>query len=173
MGSAAMDAHGDMAIGYSVTDGTATRPGIRYAGRLSTDPLGQLSRGEVTLVNGTGVQTQASSHWGDYSMMSIDPSDDCTFWYSQEYYSTDRRHELADAHRVLQVPAVRALAELAPLAESAIRNDEERRPRSALFSFRSSFSSLFGSVRDLHVHLVVVPAFIPDGDLARSTLAFP
>jgi len=87
MGSAAMDAHGDLAIGYSVTDGTATSPGIRYAGRLSTDPLGQLSRGEVTLVNGTGVQTQASSHWGDYSMMSVDPSDDCTFWYSQEYYS--------------------------------------------------------------------------------------
>jgi hypothetical protein len=87
MGSAAMDWRGDMAIGYSVTDGTATNPGVRYAGRLSTDPAGQLSQGEVTLVNGTGVQTQSSSHWGDYSMMSVDPADDCTFWYSQEYYA--------------------------------------------------------------------------------------
>jgi hypothetical protein len=87
MGSAAMDWRGDMAIGYSVTDGTAINPGIRYAGRLATDPAGQLSQGEVTLMNGTGVQTQSSSHWGDYSMMSVDPNDDCTFWYSQEYYS--------------------------------------------------------------------------------------
>jgi len=87
MGSAAMDWKGDMAIGYSVTDATATNPSIRYAGRLATDPAGQLPQGEGTLVNGTGVQTQSSSHWGDYSMMSVDPTDDCTFWYSQEYYS--------------------------------------------------------------------------------------
>jgi hypothetical protein len=87
MGSAAMDRMGDIAIGYSVSDGATTNPGIRYAGRLSTDPAGQLTQGERTLVNGTGVQTQGQSHWGDYSMMSIDPTDDCTFWYGQEYYS--------------------------------------------------------------------------------------
>jgi hypothetical protein len=87
MGSAAMDRSGDLAIGYSVSDGTSTNPGIRYAGRLASDPAGQLSQGERTLVNGTGVQTQGTSHWGDYSTMSVDPSDDCTFWYAQEYYS--------------------------------------------------------------------------------------
>ena len=87
MGSAAMDRMGDVAIGYSVSDGVSTNPGVRYAGRLATDPAGQLSQGEQTLVNGTGVQTQGTSHWGDYSMMSVDPSDDCTFWYGQEYYS--------------------------------------------------------------------------------------
>jgi hypothetical protein len=88
MGSAAMDAAGDIAIGYSVSDGATTSPGVRYAGRLASDPPGLLSQGEVTLVNGTGVQTQQSSHWGDYSMMSVDPTNDCTFWYAQEYYST-------------------------------------------------------------------------------------
>ena len=84
MGSAAMDRTGDIAVGYSVSDATITV--IRYAGRLATDPLGQLARGERTLVNGTGVQTQATSHWGDYDM-SVDPRDDCTFWYAQEYYT--------------------------------------------------------------------------------------
>jgi hypothetical protein len=87
MGSAAMDGSGNIAVGYSVSDGASVAPGVRYAGRLATDPLGQLAQGEVTLVNGTGVQTQASSHWGDYSMMSLDPADDCTFWYAQEYYA--------------------------------------------------------------------------------------
>jgi len=86
MGSAAMDRKGDLAVGYSVSDAANTYPGIRYAGRLATDPLGQLAQGEHTLIAGSGVQTQATSHWGDYSVMSVDPSDDCTFWYATEYY---------------------------------------------------------------------------------------
>jgi hypothetical protein len=86
MGSAAMDRSGDIAVGYSVA-GPNTFPGIRYAGRLADDPAGTLGQGEVTLVNGTGVQTQSTSHWGDYSMMSVDPRNDCTFWYAQEYYT--------------------------------------------------------------------------------------
>ncbi len=64
MGSAAMDRTGDIAIGYSVSDGASTNPGIRYAGRLATDPAGQLSQGERTLVNGTGVQTQGHEPLG-------------------------------------------------------------------------------------------------------------
>ena len=104
MGSAAMDKAGDIAIGYSVSDGATTSPGIRYAGRLSTDPAGQLAQGERTLVNGTVAQTQGTSHWGDSTMMSIDPTDDCTFWYGQEDLQPNRQHELAHADRLLQVP---------------------------------------------------------------------
>jgi hypothetical protein len=85
MGSAAMDHNGNMAIGYSISNATDVYPGIRYAGRLSTDPLGQLSQGEATLIAGAGSQT-GYDRWGDYSMMSVDPTDDCTFWYTQEYY---------------------------------------------------------------------------------------
>src|SRR4029077_168706 len=84
MGSAAMDRNGDMAIGYSVSDGTSTNPGVRYAGRLASDPAGQLSQGEQTLVNGTGVQTQGTSHWGDFSMISGHPNDHSTFWLRRE-----------------------------------------------------------------------------------------
>jgi subtilase family serine protease len=87
MGSAAMDRNGNLALGFSVT-GTATFPSIRYAGRLATDPLGVLAEGETTLVAGSGSQTHSSGRWGDYSMMAVDPGDDCTFWYTQEYYAS-------------------------------------------------------------------------------------
>ncbi|MCW9028593.1 MAG: carboxypeptidase regulatory-like domain-containing protein, partial [Kangiella sp.] len=34
-----------------------------------------------------GAQTGAN-RWGDYSSLSVDPVDDCTFWYTTEYYKT-------------------------------------------------------------------------------------
>jgi len=87
MGSAAMDRKGNMAIGYSVVDATAIFPGIRYTGRRAGDRLGQLTLGEGTIVNGTGVQTTTNSRWGDYTSLNLDPVDDCTFWYVNEYYT--------------------------------------------------------------------------------------
>jgi hypothetical protein len=84
MGSLAMDRAGNLALGYSVSDATSTYPSIRYAGRLAGDPLNQLSQGESSMVVGGGAQT-SPERWGDYSAMSVDPVDDCTFWYTQEY----------------------------------------------------------------------------------------
>jgi hypothetical protein len=86
MGSAAMDWQGNMALGYSVSNATDVYPGIRYTGRLAGDPLGQMTLGEGVIVNGTGVQTTTNSRWGDYTSMNVDPVDDCTFWYVNEYY---------------------------------------------------------------------------------------
>src|SRR2546423_1876022 len=85
MGSAAMDQSGDIAVGYSISS-TSIYPSIRYAGRLASDPLGSLSQGETTLFSGTGVETDLTGRWGDYSSMSVDPTDDCTFWYTNEYF---------------------------------------------------------------------------------------
>jgi hypothetical protein len=87
MGSAAMDKKGDLALGYSVVNGTTVFPGIRYTGRLKGDPLGQMTLGEGTIINGSGVQTTTNSRWGDYTSLNIDPADDCTFWYVNEYYT--------------------------------------------------------------------------------------
>ncbi len=84
MGSAAMNAAGSLAVGYSVSS-TSVFPGIRYAGRLAGDPAGSLAHGEATLVNGTSSQTHSSGRWGDYSDLTVDPIDDCTFWYTQQY----------------------------------------------------------------------------------------
>lgn len=86
MASIAMDAVGNIALGYSVS-GPDTYPSIRYAGRLAGDPLNTLPQAEASLIEGGGSQTHGSSRWGDYSMMAVDPLDDCTFWYTQEYYT--------------------------------------------------------------------------------------
>ena len=85
MGSAAMDGEGNVAVGFSVSS-SATFPSIRYAGRLVSDLDGTLAQGEATLTAGGGSQT-GSDRWGDYSMLAVDPQDDCTFWYTNEYYS--------------------------------------------------------------------------------------
>jgi hypothetical protein len=87
MGSIAQDKKGNAALGYSVVNGVDVYPGIRYTGRLAGDPLGQMSLGEGTIINGSGVQRTTNSRWGDYTSMNIDPVDDCTFWYVNEYYT--------------------------------------------------------------------------------------
>jgi hypothetical protein len=86
MASAAMDGAGDLCIGYSVSSAT-TYPSIRYAGRQPLDPSGTLPMPESSLVAGSGYQGGAR-RWGDYSSLVVDPSDDCTFWYTQEYYAS-------------------------------------------------------------------------------------
>ena len=89
MGSIAQDRRGNTALGYSVVNGIDVFPGIRYTARLSGDPLGQMSLGEGTIINGTGVQLTTNSRWGDYTSMNVDPVDDCTFWYVNEYYTLE------------------------------------------------------------------------------------
>ena len=86
MGSAAMDNGGDLAVGFSASS-AAISPQIRYAGRLATDPANSLAQGEAHLVDGAGSQVGSYNRWGDYSDLTVDPSDDCTFWYTNEYYS--------------------------------------------------------------------------------------
>jgi hypothetical protein len=89
MGSIAMDHNGNMALGYSVVNGVDVFPGIRYTGRSAGDAAGQMTLGEGTIIDGTGVQLTTSSRWGDYTSMNVDPTDDCTFWYVNEYYQVD------------------------------------------------------------------------------------
>jgi hypothetical protein len=87
MPSIAVDANGSTAIGYSASSTTQV-PSIRYAGRLATDPIGNLTQGEAIMFNGTGSQTDTNGRWGDYSMTTIDPADGTTFWHVNEYYAT-------------------------------------------------------------------------------------
>jgi len=87
MGSIAQDKKGDMGLGYSVVNGTNVYPGIRYTGRLAGDPAGQMTLGEGTVIDGSGVQRTTNSRWGDYTDLTVDPVDDCTFWYVNEYYT--------------------------------------------------------------------------------------
>jgi hypothetical protein len=87
MGSIVEDQQGNMALGFSESS-SSLNPQIHYTGRLAGDPAGMMPQGEGTIINGTGSQI-GFSRWGDYSSMSIDPSDDCTFWYTNQYLTAD------------------------------------------------------------------------------------
>ena len=113
MGSAALDGAGNLALGYSVAS-PSVFAGIRYAGRLSDDAPGTL-RAETTLVDGTA--NNGSTRWGDYAAMSVDPADDCTFWFTTMYspvtqwrtrIATFRFDECVPGHLAVFDPALQA-----------------------------------------------------------------
>jgi hypothetical protein len=90
MGSIAMDKKGNIALGFSASSSTVV-PSVRYVGRVAKDPLGILPRGgpsgsDVVMFAGEGASIE--QRWGDYSSMSVDPADGCTFWYAQQYAGT-------------------------------------------------------------------------------------
>ena len=85
MGSIAMDQNGNIGLGYSVGSSTVF-PSVFFTGRVPGDPAGTMET-EQLIVNGSGSQT-SPTRWGDYSAMTVDPADDCTFWYTQEYSKT-------------------------------------------------------------------------------------
>jgi hypothetical protein len=89
MGSIAMDKAGDIALGFSAASLTRD-PSVFVVGRTPSDAAGSMF-GPLDIVDGGGVQLRSFNRWGDYSAMTVDPSDDCTFWYTQEYYASTGR----------------------------------------------------------------------------------
>jgi hypothetical protein len=87
MAGVATDKAGNIAVGYSLS-GTTVRPSVAVAVRGPSDPPGTLGSEQV-MFTGTGSQTATLARWGDYSAMTVDPEDDCTFWYTTEYIPTD------------------------------------------------------------------------------------
>ncbi|MCY7303454.1 MAG: hypothetical protein LH654_10590 [Thermoleophilia bacterium] len=83
MGSIASDKQGNIALGYSASSGSVF-PSIRYTGRLVGDPVGTMQTESIVQAGG-GSQTGNLHRWGDYSAMTVDPVDDCTFWFTTEY----------------------------------------------------------------------------------------
>jgi hypothetical protein len=84
MPSIALDQSGDIALGFSTSSST-THPSIRYTGRLPGDAAGTMGQGEATIVTGAGSQNGNLTRWGDYSALTVDPADNCTFWYTNQY----------------------------------------------------------------------------------------
>lgn len=87
MASVAMDNAGNIAAGYNLSS-TTVLPSLAFAGRLAGDPANGLAQGETIMFSGTGVQRGTSNRWGDYSSLQLDPSDDATFWYVNQYYAS-------------------------------------------------------------------------------------
>ncbi|MGA3012834.1 MAG: T9SS type A sorting domain-containing protein [Bacteroidales bacterium] len=91
MGSIAMDTAGNLALGFSISSSNMY-PSIKYTGRLFNDPLNVMDISEKGIFYGSGSNTSNDaggySRWGDYSSMSVDPSDGMTFWYTQQYLAS-------------------------------------------------------------------------------------
>ncbi len=83
MGSIAQDKYGDFGLAYS-TSSSSSYPGLAFTGRTTSDSPANALEPEQILYTGSGAQTRVN-RWGDYSSTSLDPSDDCTFWYTNEY----------------------------------------------------------------------------------------
>jgi hypothetical protein len=103
MASIASDQSGNIAAGYSVSS-PSVFPSIRYTGRGFGDPFGTLAGSETSLVDGGGSQLHPAGRWGDYSSLTLDPLDDCTFWYTQEYYRETSRANWATRIGAFEFP---------------------------------------------------------------------
>jgi hypothetical protein len=93
MPSISMDGAENVLVGYSTTGKVngSENHSIRYTGRAKGDPLGTMTAPEVTVINGTRNATNNATtpgRWGDYTSMVIDPADDCTFWFVNQFYSS-------------------------------------------------------------------------------------
>ncbi|MBC7778593.1 MAG: fibronectin type III domain-containing protein, partial [Proteobacteria bacterium] len=86
MGAIAEDRSGNLGLGFSVSSATIT-PQLRITGRQPGDPIGTMRDEQTCTPTVTGSQLSTSGRWGDYASMSVDPSDECTFWFTSEYYS--------------------------------------------------------------------------------------
>ena len=84
MSSIAKDGAGNIGLGFS-TSSTSTHPGVHFTGHLTSDPLGVMGQGEGVLIDGAGSQSGGLTRWGDYASLTVDPVDDCTFWFTSEY----------------------------------------------------------------------------------------
>lgn len=124
MGSLALDGAGSIALGYSRSS-PFNYPSIAYAGRRTSDALGTMGQGSTTMTTGGGAQTHFSGRWGDYSHMSIDPSDDCTFWYTNEYYSTTSSASWRTRIGKFSIPGCSTSAPPAPSGVTARADDQQ------------------------------------------------
>ena len=114
MASPAIDAEGNIGIGYSF-GGEKHFPGQRFAGRLSDDPLGVLTLHEAVLVEGRASQTN-TLRWEDYVQTAVDPNDDRTIWYVGDYLREDAQNYSS------RIGAFR-LTDVIPAQNSAVAND--------------------------------------------------
>ncbi len=107
MGSIAMDANGNIALGYSASS-PAVFPSLRYAIRNPTDPPGTLQAEQVMQAGG-GSQT-GSNRWGDYTAMSVDPANEQAFWYTGQYYATSSPTNWSTAIGTFTEPAPQVIS---------------------------------------------------------------
>lgn len=132
MGSIAQDGSGDLALGFSQS-GTGQKADIKIAGRTINQPnTHSLNEGEAVMFAAAGAQTSTSGRWGDYSSMSVDADDDCTFYYSQEYYPVTTARDFSTRIGKFKFPQCVASANRAHIS-GQVTNCETHQPIADVF----------------------------------------
>ena len=87
-GSMAMDGFGNIGMGYT-TCSNSERVAIYYTGRYANDPLGEMTIDETLIAQSTS--SNGSNRLADYVHLTLDPTDDKTFWHIAEYFNGGRK----------------------------------------------------------------------------------
>jgi len=155
MPSIAMDRAGNIALGYSKSS-TTIKPGIYVTGRLVTDPAGTMGA-ETEMQAGLGVQVApAGNRWGDYSAMTLDPIDQCTFYYTNEYLKTNGAFNWSTRITSYQFPTCQSAANLYGTITGTITSVETGAPISGV---RVALSNGYAGASDTNgVYTIIVPA---------------
>jgi hypothetical protein len=97
-GGIAMDSTGNIGLAYSVVSATQS-VSIRYTGRFASDPLNIMTLSEGTIEDGS--EDDPYTRYGDYGQMTLDPSDDATFWHIAEYFDNNDRVNVVGAFKLV------------------------------------------------------------------------
>ena len=154
MPSIAMDKARNIALGYSKSS-TTIQPGIYVTGRLATDPAGTMGA-ETQMQAGMGVQQGAGNRWGDYTSMTIDPIDQCTFYYTNEYLQTTGGFNWSTLIAAYKFPTCQSAANLYGTVTGTITSAETGAPISGV---RVALSNGYANASDANgVYSIIVPA---------------
>jgi hypothetical protein len=152
--SIAMDKDGNIALGYSKSS-TTLKPGIYVTGRLAGDPAGTMGA-ETEMQAGIGSQLAAGNRWGDYSSMTIDPIDQCTFYYTNEYLKTNGSFNWSTRITAYKFPSCVSAANLYGTVTGTIISAETAAPISGV---RVALSNGYAGASDENgVYTIIVPA---------------
>ena len=152
--SISMDKDGNIALGYSKSS-TTVKPGIYITGRLAGDPAGTMGA-EVQMQAGLGVQLEGGNRWGDYSAMTLDPIDQCTFYYTNEYLKTDGQFNWSTRIASYKFPSCTSAANLYGTVTGTITSLETGAPISGV---RVALSNDFAGASNANgVYTILVPA---------------
>src|SRR6267378_3848094 len=154
--SIAMDKDGNIALGYSKSS-TTVKPGVYITGRLATDPINTMGA-EVEMQAGLGVQIGAGNRWGDYSAMTLDPIDQCTFYYTNEYLKTNGGFNWSTRVAAFKFSSCVSAANLYGTVTGTITSSETGAPISGV---RVALSNHYAGASDGNgVYTILVPAGI-------------
>ena len=154
MPSIAMDKDRNIALGYSKSS-TTVKPGIYLTGRLSTDPVNTMGA-ETEMQAGLGVQLGGGNRWGDYTSMTLDPIDQCTFYYTNEYLKTNGAFNWSTRIAGFKFPSCVSAAGAYGVVNGMITSSETGTPISGV---RVALSNDFAGASDENgIYTILVPA---------------